>query len=234
MEYTPNGPGWTPMGGGGGIYIESSSHPVITNNIITENESGFLGGGIACMKSTPTITGNTITKNKVSLFGGAGIIVWECTGTFLIQDNIISENKGHEALYVLRSSPTIKGNTITDNKCTGICLSDSSSTVSGNTITGNKENYSDGAGIYITDSSPTITGNTISNNSSAYNGGGISISGGPPLLPVILSPTTLQHVEVAESISKKAHQPFGTTPSRVIGPMVKEPHSGIHLAVGYS
>jgi len=182
MSYDPSGPGWTPTGGGGGIYIESSSHPVITNNIITENESGFLGGGIACMKSTPTITGNTITKNKVSLFGGGGIIVWECTGTFLIQDNIISENKGAGAgVRVYDSSPTIKGNTITDNKGNGIYLSDSSSTVSGNTITGNKENHS-GAGISISGGSPTITGNTISNNSSESEGGGISISRGSPTI----------------------------------------------------
>jgi len=153
-------------GKGGGIYIGSSSHPVITNNIITENISNFGGGGIYCKDSTPTITGNTITKNDNSNRGGGGIFVWECKGTFLIQDNIISENKGNKALYVIYSSPTIKGNTITDNKGAGIYLSDSSSTVSGNTITGNKiDDYHSGAGIFISGGSPTITGNTISNNS---------------------------------------------------------------------
>lgn len=66
--------------GGGGIYVEWSSYPIIARNIITRNISkGWYGanggGGIYIRASYPTITDNSITDN-MSIQDGGGIVVY--------------------------------------------------------------------------------------------------------------------------------------------------------------
>ena len=69
---------------------------------------------------------------------------------------------GYYGISNSSSSPTITGNTITENGAYGFYNYSSSPTITGNTITGN------GHGIFNYSSSPTITGNTVTGNS--WNG----------------------------------------------------------------
>ena len=93
------------------------------------------------------------------------------------------------------SSPTITGNTITDNEAQvgyggGIkIIWKSSPTITENTI--NENTAACGAGIFIYDSSPTITNNDIMNNSiKSGNGGGIYVENSFPIIGSINSEDT--------------------------------------------
>ena len=79
---------------------------------------------------------------------------------------------GYYGISNSSSSPTITGNTITENGAYGFYNYSSSPTITGNTVTGNSWN-----GIYnFSYSSPTITGNTITGNTytGIYNYGASS------------------------------------------------------------
>lgn len=76
-------------------------------------------------------------------------------------------------IYCYLASPTIHGNIIYDNFCSGygggICLRESDAVISENEITENYTKHTSvtdprGSGIYSLNGSPTITGNTITHN----------------------------------------------------------------------
>lgn len=183
-------------GYGGGIYCLNSS-PIIARNMITGNIADFYGGGgIACNNSSPTITDNTITsnsanKNGATSYGGGGILCFDGSNP-TITNNTIAGNellRGYGAgIMCSNSTPTIRGNRITDNSVSGqgladlgyggggIACSNSSPPITDNIITGNKANNYGGGGILCFDqSSPAITRNTIGENTANnYGGGGIS------------------------------------------------------------
>ena len=144
----------------GGIYFFQSSSPTIANCTISENLASKEGGGIYCKDSDVTITGCRITGNTANTFDryeyGGGVY---CNAAVLtMTDCFVSEN--HAAVngggvYLLSSSATISGGTISSNKASGVT------------------DYEDGGGIYSLDSSFTITNCDISRNQADRNGGGI-------------------------------------------------------------
>lgn len=77
---------------GAGIYCESNGRdafsPHIEYNIISNNTSALLGGGIYCSRNNPIIENNKISNNTAGL--GAGIACNESKP--LISNNVISNN----------------------------------------------------------------------------------------------------------------------------------------------
>jgi len=74
---------------------------IITDNLITDNFSGYRGGGIMCRTDFATITGNTILRNTVygyeddpypGVGRGGGIYVYNSHEEITISDNIIKYN----------------------------------------------------------------------------------------------------------------------------------------------
>jgi parallel beta-helix repeat protein len=93
------------------------------------------------------------------------------------------------AIYCSSSSPTISGNTISDNACPGVsgfgggicCVNNSNPNISNNIISGNSaictwQSPGLGGGIYCDNSSPSISGNTINGDTASF-GGGICCTG---------------------------------------------------------
>lgn len=88
--------------GGGGIRLTVNVGPnnfTVRNNIIVNNHSGYLGGGISVYRANVKITNNTIANNSVSsafFDQGAGISVIQDSGTaqtIYIKNNIIYNNR---------------------------------------------------------------------------------------------------------------------------------------------
>lgn len=149
--------------GGGGISCTDSSHAVIKNNLIDENNAKNVGGAIFCYRSShATIEGNTLSKNT-------------------------TKNGG--AIYTGKSSiPMVLGNTISDNIASvsggGIyCASSSSSVIARNSFMNNSSNGGSGqggGGIICAGCSPTIENNVFMHNSAANAGGAIFCYPGSP------------------------------------------------------
>lgn len=155
--------GNTTNDGGGGIYCDDYSVPMISNCIITGNtnttgrfEKG--GGGIYCGRySSPIIINCTITGNSASLRHGGGIYCCRYS-SLTISDCTISDN-------------------IAGDKAGGIfCEPYSSLTINNCKITGNSA-YSDGGGIWSENSSIKIKNCTISGSSAGGSGGGLFLNG---------------------------------------------------------
>jgi len=139
--------------GGGGIGTGAGCLPYINNNFIIENFAGFGGGGIACHDAT--ITSNTISENY-SAYGG-GLV------------------------FAANSSPTVTGNTITNNSVVsiggGILLDQNcSASITGNLVDSNTADYG-GAIAISSNGTPTISKNYIRWNSASNTGAGIWING---------------------------------------------------------
>ena len=173
---TNNTAHYSPMvlGSGGGIYCRHASSPIITDNIIVNNNADD-GGGICCWaESAPTIVGNTIAQNTASECGG-GISCWGNSSS-TVTDNTITENTGGlgGGICCMESSPMITSNTITGNTAASgggiFCFYYSSPTIRANTISENTANMS-GGGILCVRSSASISCNTITN--SAGEGSGV-------------------------------------------------------------
>ena len=142
----------------GGIHSSNGS-PIISNNIISNNSASgpitTYAGGIYCSAGLPIISNNIIKNNSASYSGG-GIF---CICCAIITNNIITKNSNGIGCEFY-SSPIIENNIITDNG-TGIhCEYYTSPTIRNNIITTN--NY-DGILCWYY-SSPTIYNNTIINN----------------------------------------------------------------------
>lgn len=98
---------------GGGICCFNFSSPVITGNIITENELSGLdscGGGIYCYESSPLITSNVVDRNVIGQLG-AGIFLWDSSS--IITNNTITENTARSfyglggGICCLNSTPVV-------------------------------------------------------------------------------------------------------------------------------
>jgi len=155
---------------GGAVYCSNSS-PTISGNTISDNFADFYGGGIYCgNNSNPTIVANIINRNRAA--GGGGIYCDNSSPSII--GNTVSENDDGGICCVSSSSPTIDGNTISENGGMlggGIRCNNSSPTISRNTISGN--GAGGGGGISCgSNSSPTIISNTIRGNSASFGGGG--------------------------------------------------------------
>lgn len=149
-----------PNYGGGAIFCDSGSSPIITYNTITINQvtSTGGGGGIAIYNgSTPVIAYNTIIGNSAD-YGGAIMIGY--VNNYALTNNTILYNSGV-------------------NGGGGIFMSSSKGTIANNTISYNSVPYGPGGGIYDANGDTlsilkdTISYNTAANGNSGYGGGGI-------------------------------------------------------------
>ena len=177
---------------GGGIYCDSTSSPIITDNRIVDNQCGIL-----CLNgSGPMIVDNIINNNRMSLFTagyGSGIACINSNPT--ISSNMISENfagQGGEIYCRDNASPTIIDNIISGNTTFwftvggdggGIYSESSSVEIRNNTIIGNSNSTMGGygGGIFCSNSYAVIVGNLISNNT-GYAGAGIHCCSNPSLV----------------------------------------------------
>jgi parallel beta-helix repeat protein len=149
------------VGFGYGIYLQSSTLNIISENNITFNEGNIYLGN----SSNNTITNNTITD-------GAEAIQLYASSNNTISGNSMSDNYKGVWSRFNSADNVISGNNITENY-NGIYLdSSSSNTISINNVTTN--HYS---GIYLSESSNnTISENDIKNNSRVHGGSGIMLS----------------------------------------------------------
>ncbi len=149
-----------PNYGGGAIFCDSGSSPIITFNTITINQVTSTGGGgaIAIINgSSPVIEYNTIIGNSADYGGGIAI---ESVNNYTIKRNTIQYNSGF-------------------NGGGGIFMSSSKGTIDNNVISYNTVPYGPGGGIYDANGDTlSIINNIISydtavNGNSGYGGGGI-------------------------------------------------------------
>lgn len=153
--------GWEEYGAG--VYCDSFTSPLISNNWIRDNYSTLGGSGIGCINSSAQIRNNIIRDNACgSVFRGG---------------------MGAGILCAWGGSPVISGNTITENSCggmyscqgAGIAFWECSAYIVHNTITynDNGSNAGIGGGIYSNSSTVSIIENAVCNNiaSLGYAGG---------------------------------------------------------------
>jgi predicted outer membrane repeat protein len=173
--------GWAEYGGG--IYCYEGSEPVITENVITENEATTTGGGIYCDDyCSPTIRDNVIIGNNAN--GGGGIMCNGNQSAAYIEGNSITENDvigngGGIACYLCDNGPApyIIRNYISENSATyggGISLKRSPALaldIVENVIVDNEA--WEGGGIRSYSSRPSILRNIIAGNVAVDVGGGI-------------------------------------------------------------
>lgn len=176
---------------GGGIFCDGGSCPLITGNVITENDPeadpenyyGY-GGGIACIyDSHAEITGNRIILNDAVSGGG----IYLSGSDAVVTDNEISDNScaygfGHGGGIYCAADALISGNRITNNEvwddlgaggnAGGLYIYKAQPTVSFNLISENFSSMS-GGGIAMRDASALVSGNIISWNEAWFDGGGI-------------------------------------------------------------
>jgi parallel beta-helix repeat protein len=141
--------GFTIIGGGNGVYCNSSS-PTIRDCVISNNSNI----GLACYSSSPIVSGCTITNNS-----SYGILCWT-SATPLIADCTISNNLSHGIYCESSLSPTIQGCNIAYNSGYGLLCNYSSPMVT-NCVIAKNTSY----GIECSsNSSPSIINCTIVNN----------------------------------------------------------------------
>jgi nitrous oxidase accessory protein NosD len=173
---------------GGGILIQRSSSPKITNNIITNNHA-CNGAGIAIFSGSPLIQLNTITGNindVCDIGGGGGGIYIVGAGSPEILDNEISDNVnaagGGIFMFGGKTTPIIKRNVIKGNRVPvpghgggeggGIYMvNEVEALIVQNLITGNQAVT--GGGIYSSVGKSVLINNTIADNEGPINGSGI-------------------------------------------------------------
>jgi len=103
---------------GGGVYFWSSDAKALLNdNIIRYNTCSYGAGVFADTSSVPVITNNIIMHNDASGSGGGGIVCSYCSPNVLVANNIISENIADEGagVYCVQTSPVIVNNLIYGN-----------------------------------------------------------------------------------------------------------------------
>jgi hypothetical protein len=172
-------------GQGGGILVSTSS-PVITNNIISQNTATSEGGGIGVDFGSPSILNNTISNNATTVqgLGGGGISI-RGASTSHIKENIIINNStlsqgGGVALWS-GNAVTIENNVISSNTAYsnggGISIfNDTSSVVIGqNVITGNSA--INGHAVYWSNSPAMFVNNTVTDGNGVLGGSTVSGDG---------------------------------------------------------
>ena len=171
---------------GGGIWTNNSGGPdsyggwMMTNSVISGNESSYFGGGINFAWSHPRIFNCTISGNT-SGWGGGGIGVVE--SGFTLKESIVSDNFSSgggggilawgDSVSVVIEDCIVTGNT-TGNNGGGIMINGTDNAIIRGTsvVDNHAANYV--GGIYVLVTPTTIYNNTISGNTSG-NGGAIGI-----------------------------------------------------------
>jgi len=143
---------------GGGMY-NSTSDPLLSNVIFTNNNSGGynggLGGGLCNSDSNPTLNNVTFTGNKASAsaFGSYGGAIYNGNSSPILT---------HAAFY---ENQAVSGGAISNDGYSNPSIDDGM-------FVENSASY--GGAIYNKHSSPIISNATFSGNSAIYGGGGIS------------------------------------------------------------
>jgi len=162
---------------GAGIYCrECPAALVITENIITENQSNTYGGGIYLdIYSSPQVLGNTISDNTAN--DGGGIMCRDHSSP-VIDHNLITGNEimwhgaGISCWYY--SAPIITHNVVMNNSTNqsggGIYSNSSKMTIRNNLIACNSAG-NEGGGAYFNSADPIITNNTLYGNTAGKGGG---------------------------------------------------------------
>lgn len=179
------GLGGTPYGddAGGGLYLWGGG-TVISNCVITENYSGWDGGGIYMhMSSTAQIINSEVSHNQANY--GAGIYIWFSHP--YIAHNIISDNTGGGAGGVwmgVYSGATFEynlfdGNTTTDdsNETGAGMVAERSDVTLNQNIFQNNATQGGGAGAVLIRCNAMITNNIFSDNALETNGGALLLTG---------------------------------------------------------
>ncbi len=187
-------------GAGSGISIwgfqlisSTEAHfPVITNNVIVDNQSindEGDGAGIAVIGSSPLIAWNVIARNTATRNGG-GIACWRHSFPIIANNFIVANSASYDELTASAggggifasatdldgrpiafaiSAPVIVNNVIAANGGNdggGISVIDSlygAATIANNTIVANN-----GAGVYWANTSPTIDNNIVAFNARGF------------------------------------------------------------------
>jgi hypothetical protein len=179
---------------GAGIFCTGSS-PVVSHNIITENEAYQQeqgeGGGIAAVYSNMILLNNVITANYATgALGGYGGGVSCGYSNILFIGNDISGNTagwGGGGIYCYSSAPTFYNNTITKNRGIfyggGLYLDEASPMLVNNTFSENIARWVDGGAMYIVNNSnPVITNTILWADSALEDGDELYIEFGSPIL----------------------------------------------------
>ncbi len=183
-------------GNGGGLYLGSGEHTVLSNTI-SHNYAEMNGGGVYAKPpdgsdTSITMTGNTIRSNEANAdgdtsYGGGGIYLDECIAALrgnTIRDNWVSglTSDVGGGLSVRDSRITLAANRVISNASDGLggglyLYSNDAVTLTGNTIASNTA-VDDGGGLVLYFNSwgneiITLTNNTVTSNSSGGYGGGL-------------------------------------------------------------
>jgi hypothetical protein len=106
---------------GSGIYCKTSSHPAITNCLITNNQADKRGAGIYCYHAFPTVANCRIIANTAQ--EGAGIYCEGFSYRPIFRNCIIANNAAiyGAGIYCYKwSDPVIINCTITDNTASSV------------------------------------------------------------------------------------------------------------------
>jgi parallel beta-helix repeat protein len=154
----------SPYNDGGALYFDHASKVVVSNSTISDCFANGQGGAIYCNKSDPLILNNKIVRNTTIGFG---------------------------TIYLVGSSATVSGNTISYNNAESgggvYCSISSNGMISGNIITYNVASDNAGGIACYNGASPTVYKNTISYNTAQNkintisSGGIVCIEGSPKI-----------------------------------------------------
>lgn len=157
---------------GAGIRIDTAAVvATLTNVIVTENDDGTSGGGIAVSGTTAgasltlntcTVSNNTAGGTLAASANGAGVMGNVTTATININNSTITGNTGSNSSTT--ASPSGGGVSSIGT------LNITNSFITNNSVTSTGFNAFSG-GVHITSGTATITGSTISGNSSNVTAG---------------------------------------------------------------
>lgn len=134
---------------GGGIYAHGLV--VITNNQFLNNSASDAGGGVYLSTTTSSVVRGNLFQQNSAVNTGGGLDIDHCTSALVEKNQFLRNLGGGAAIYLLRSTSTIRENLIQDNECP----------------------HGTGGGIYVDRfSSPSIIKNEILRNHAVAWGGG--------------------------------------------------------------
>lgn len=181
----------------GGGMTNTSSSPMLTNVIISNNSAYFFGGGIFNNASSPTLTDVIIENNSISFIGDGGGIFNENASNPELTRVTISNNTATRyggGMYNAYSSPVLSEVIISSNDADpygsggGMYNLGGSPELDDVTFSNNRvrnisvASNANGGGMKNASSSPSLTNVTFASNASNYNGGGIHNSASSPNL----------------------------------------------------
>ena len=146
--------------GGGGIQVRAGA--MVQDNVVYDNQSARVGGGIQVYLVAAAVRGNTVYENTAADQGG-GIHIKHLFNGAVVEYNTIYSNTASGVSNKVGGGVYVEGSTSGDGP-----------TIQYNTISSNTVSAKDGGGIYAQNSS-LIRGNIIYNHS-ANRGGGIAVT----------------------------------------------------------